>query len=912
MKERTKILNHMIAKTDRTDNELWLPLWMHSYDTAGVMEYLYHNWVPPAAIKVICKDMGEEMGLKVCLFLAYCHDTAKMTYVFQSNISEGVKIIREAIIQEGIKLIDPKKLTNRISHSLCGEGILRKYGVPIGISVIVGSHHGKTPDECSDEIEEKIENYGKDVFFGQQRGKWEAIWKEWLDTALEKSGFSSVEELPDISMEAQVILTGLLIMADWIASNTYYFPLIKTDCLGKDTDYPKRVNNAIERLNFPEFWIPGENDWGMDDALFEERFGFLPREVQHTAMEIAQNTIEPGIFILEAQMGVGKTEAALAAAEVLAQRCGEGGIFFGLPTQATANGIFGRLLDWAQKQSDGLEHSIRLAHGMAQLNTDYLKLQQEPVPVKNTVDDPEERVMVHQWFQGSKQALLANFVIGTVDQLLMAALQQKHVMLRHLGLAGKVVVIDECHAYDAYMNCYLDRALNWLGEYRVPVILLSATLPAKRRTELVTAYLNRKTLPDAPWKTCRGYPLLTWTDGKQVQQTGIPLHTPPRRVTMESLTEEHLPEMLQNALREGGCAGVIVNTVRKAQDLAARLREELPEFEVLVFHAQFLMPDRAEKEQRLMERIGKRSTPAQRNRLIVVGTQVLEQSLDIDFDYMITELCPMDLLLQRIGRLHRHPGRARPQPVQEARCAVLDTGTEEFDEGSAAIYGEWLLGRTRKLLPKELQLPADIARLVQDTYGWEPDCLPADPQSTAARGTYELEQAKKQRSAKAFAISSPRACGDALDDWMNEVGATSDAGARAAVRDGDPSIEVLVMMQDSSGNVRFLPGEGEATGPCVAVDQPPQPEEALRIARQRLRLPGYFSKRWSVQQTIDALEAETRKHFAAWQLSPLLRGELVLLLDERRTAHLAGQVLHYDRENGLTYQKEDGNGDNGV
>ena len=140
-----------------------------------------------------------------------------------------------------------------------------------------------------------------------------------------------------------------------------------------------------------------------------------------------------------------------------------------------------------------------------------------------------------------------------------------------------------------------------------------------------------------------------------MQQTGIPLHTPPRRVTMESLTEEHLPEMLQNALREGGCAGVIVNTVRKAQDLAARLREELPEFEVLVFHAQFLMPDRAEKEQRLMERIGKRSTPAQRDRLIVVGTQVLEQSLDIDFDYMITELCPMDLLLQRIGRLHRHP-----------------------------------------------------------------------------------------------------------------------------------------------------------------------------------------------------------------------------------------------------------------
>ena len=107
-------------------------------------------------------------------------------------------------------------------------------------------------------------------------------------------------------------------------------------------------------------------------------------------------------------------------------------------------------------------------------------------------------------------------------------------------------------------------------------------------------------------------------------------------------------------MRKGGCAGIIVNTVKKAQRLAEVLRVELPGFEIVTFHAQFLMPDRAEKERSLLKRLGKGSGPAQRDRLIVIGTQVLEQSLDIDFDFLVTELCPMDLLLQRIGRLHRH------------------------------------------------------------------------------------------------------------------------------------------------------------------------------------------------------------------------------------------------------------------
>lgn len=372
-------------------------------------------------------------------------------------------------------------------------------------------------------------------------------------TVLQDCGFDDTTELYDLDPQEEVLLTGLLIMADWIASNTEYFPLIPVEELGSMQDYPARVDRAWEKLALP---FPWEAQPGIADPQeFAVRFGFAPNAVQRAVLEAADTAAEPGILILEAQMGVGKTEAALAAAEIMASRFGLGGVFFGLPTQATANGIFPRLLGWADTQSEKtLPQAIKLAHGMAELNENYLRLQGRGVQLEEDAQE-EHRVQVHQWFRGNKQVLLANFVIGTVDQLLLAALAQKHVMLRHLGLAGKVVIIDECHAYDTYMNCYLDRTLEWLGWYKVPVILLSATLPARRRTELVEAYQQKKAAPDAPWKTSCGYPLLTWTDGAEVKQTAIPSDAPGQTVQLTTLTEPELPALLRRKLVEGGLRG---------------------------------------------------------------------------------------------------------------------------------------------------------------------------------------------------------------------------------------------------------------------------------------------------------------------------------------------------------------------
>ena len=897
-------LKRLAAKTDPADTGLWLPLWMHARDTAEIARRLVLNWLPLSAFEALGMDM--DAAAETAYFLGALHDLGKATILFQNKILYALPEVRERI--GAVLDLTPSAIPCSAPHARASEAILLELDCPAGLASIAGAHHGKPQENnLNDFVCEHLEIYGRAYWGTGQKKLWLSIWRAFFDAALEESGFPAAEALPDLTVPQALLFTGLLIMADWIASNTSYFPLISTEETGDPALYPARVDGAWRALNLTPPW---ESLYPPADAEdFRGKFGFAPNEVQTAVMETAREMQSPGLLILEAQMGIGKTEAALAAAEIFASRFQAGGLFFGLPTQATANGIFPRLAAWAKAQSEDAAHSIRLAHGMAELNESYREL----FTGTSHSDDEEfddkafgDGVFVHSWFQRNKQALLANFVIGTVDQLLLAALKQKHLMLRHLGLAGKIVVIDEVHAYDAYMSAYLHRALAWLGRYKVPVILLSATLPAARRTDLTAAYLNYRA-PEPSVTANRGYPLLTWTDGDAVRQRSLALTGARKSVEVAVTAEDELPALLKDALEDGGCAGVIFNTVKKAQTFAGLLRKALPGCEVVLFHAQFLMPDRAEREKLLLERLGKHSTPAQRNRLIVVGTQVLEQSLDIDFDFMATELCPMDLLLQRIGREHRHAGRTRPQKLQAAHCSVLVPGDGSTDPGSRAVYGEWLLWRTRKLLPGRITLPDDISTLVQSTYGWdEQDPLCETAESEKMKALYLEEQDIKKERAKTFAILSPEdsRC-EVLDDWLRDLSARSDAQARAAVRDGDPSLEVLLMVRRKDGAVHFLPWQED--GRAVEADRPPSREESLCIARQKLRLPGFFSRRWNIDKAIKELEAQNELLLLEWQRSPLLKGELILLLDEALTAHLADTTLQYDPDDGLTYRKEDDN-----
>lgn len=886
----------------------WLPVWAHLLDTAGVMEYLLNHWISPSIVAGITKRNKLDDFDKLCVFVALVHDMGKFTPIFQSKLLELFSEFRNLISQYGIEIPRSKDFydPNKSPHEYAGEAILLKDNCPQGIAAIVGAHHGKPfggveiPEEQTEYYEENF--YGINGEDSSQGQRWNSVWDEWLSFALDFSGYETMEDVPDIDVPAQILLSGLLIMSDWIASNQSYAPLILNDDKGFRLSYPKRIESICKKMNFPESWTP--YCFFMDDEYFLQQFGFYPNTAQRQMIEAVENSSTAGIYILEAQMGLGKTEAALAAAELLASKYGNGGIFFGLPTQATANGIFPRLIRWAENQSEDVQHSIRLAHGMAMMNSDYKSLfhgsslqNEDSEYCENKEYNKESGLIVHSWFEGRKQALLSTFVVGTIDQLLMASLKQKHVMLRHIGLAGKVVIIDECHAYDAYMNRYLDRTLYWLGIYNVPVIILSATLPSKRRKELIEAYHHKPFEKEADnWKNTLSYPLLTWTDENEVKQCRIPIDTPVRKVEIIKTEEQELTSILKANLSNGGCAGVVVNTVVKAQRIAKFLKETFPDKTVMLIHARYTMSDRSQREETILKSIGKKSLPEQRNNLIVVGTQILEQSLDIDFDLLITELCPTDLLLQRIGRLHRHKNRQRPDLLSSARCFIMNTGSP--DDGSVKVYGEWILKRTAQLLPKEISLPDDISPLVQETYR----DMDENEELYGLWKEYKDVLLIKERKADAFKLPLEENLDKNIHGLLDSGIGNGDEIGEAKVRDSEMSVYALVLLKSKDDTIGFLPWQNN--GSNVPFDRIPSDEECCEILKQRVQLPRQLSV-YSNKDCIEQLESSTMEFFKEWQYSNLLKEELVLLLDEKYEADLCGYKIVYSEEYGLTCEKEE-------
>lgn len=903
-------------RTDADQNELWLPLIAHMIDTKNVINWLYNHWLNEGQKQILLENFSDESELqRVVKFLGFIHDIGKATPAFQIKKSftrddDLDNALIENLVKtgfDGLNSVDLESI-RKSPHAMAGEAILEKRGLNETLGAIIGGHHGK-PQSKYWNYESQLYRYDDNYFqvidpesVEEQKiqQNWEDVRSELINYGLVSCNLTNLENLPNVEQPQAVILNGLVIMADWLASSESIikenktlplFPLIEIDETFYDIgDMEERFEAAITN------WI-GNDEWSPElifnsENIYQKRWSFDPRPVQAQMSESIEKSIDPGMMIIEAPMGIGKTEIALTAFEQLAAKTGRNGLFFGLPTQATANAMFSRVNSWLNSIADDqhLTLPIKLMHGKAQFNTEYQNITQ----TKDIYDtDSDGAVIVNNWFSG-KKSILSDFVIGTIDHLLLMGLRQKHLALRHLGLSGKIVIIDEVHAYDVYMSSYLNKALEWLGAYHVPVVALSATLPIEKRNQLLKAYNKGKYGVEAfsaadDWQSKKSYPLLSILDGQklvQVDKFNSNFSSSTKvQVKRLDVDNEGLIAKATQEIKEGGVAGIIVNTVKRAQDLANIAIDNVSDdTQILILHSRFLATDRERKEEKLQNLIGKNGQRP--NKLLVIGTQVLEQSLDIDFDIMFTDIAPMDLILQRAGRLHRH-NIDRPLNLLVPKLFVLGINQYgDYGDANESIYEKYLLIKTDYFLPDTLSLPDDISRLVQQVYSSDTDKQVTD--ITYAKEIFDLHQDKEKEKAKNYQIDVPS--NESIRGWLDVSLDITDNDAQAAVRDTDETIEVILLKRTDSGDYLL---DGESTSDLL--------DKERTIAKHIIRLP--HSLTWDIDKSIRKLETLTRKNFPDWDNSVWLHDSIVLPLDENCEAEFNGYRISYSQTLGLLYEK---------
>ncbi|MGL4306371.1 MAG: CRISPR-associated helicase Cas3' [Mycobacteriaceae bacterium] len=891
------------AKYNRNTGES-LSLVRHCQDAAAVALLLWDRWLPDSTKTLLSNGRTGDEVRALASWLAGTHDVGKLSPAFAVQVEELTAPMRDAGLQ-----FDPR-MTRRSEtpHSLVSNKAIIEFLVAKGwnkrvantFAVIGGGHHGAPPTH---------EQLGKDSLTEHVGGK---IWAECRSELLEYISQATGAEkyLPQwqtraLTSQEQALWTAFVIMADWISSDDRFFPL------GENRDSSCTAEQMWEDLAFFPPWQAKAA--ATLKELLHNRFHFpedaKPRPIQSEAFASAQAMKEPGLIIIEAEMGVGKTEAALAVAEILAEKFGQGGLFVALPTMATSNAMFSRVLSWIEAQEGMAAASAVLAHSKAGLNEDYQSLDSEKMlgSVGDDVCAHGATVIAHSWMSGRKRKLLAEFVVGTIDQLLFMALKAKHVALRHLAFTNKVVIVDEVHATDVYMSVYLHRALEWLGAYNVPVILLSATLPSDQRIQLVQAYETgqkcKREHPDLVGDI--GYPLITVCTRENIIAKPVSSSGQSKKVVIRRLNDENaeLITLLTEQLAEGGCVGIIRNTVGRAQELARVLEQHFPG-EVVLLHSRFIAKHRSDLEAQLVKELGPNGSRPFRH--IVVGTQVIEQSLDIDFDVMISDLAPIDLLFQRMGRLHRHVRDSRPEWLQAPQFFI--TGVQDWSSEppkpiavSESIYSSVLLLRCLAVLENcdQVELPLDIAKLVQAAYS-ENLSFP-DSWAEAFHKAVEKDLIKRNKSedkASTFLLSRPHSSSTLVGWLMQNVGEANDARGQAQVRDTDEGIEVIVT-QKIDGQVR-LPVQ--CGGEVIDTDFAPHSKLARQALTATVRLPMSLTLPGIIDRTISELE---KRSYPGWQDSKWLAGELILELDAECKAKLNGYWIHYDHIEGLLVEKEE-------
>ena len=645
-----------------------------------------------------------------------CHDLGKACPGFQCKWPEAPA--------SGLPI--PKVPNTAINHAFVSQialtELLQESGWPAElaghVADAVGCHHGNraTPTEL-------YRLSGDRNALGRE--DWKQVRSELLEALLSVFGPGKIPEKPYLSGPDFMLLSGLTSFADWIGSNEEWFSFEQPD---KDVDLSQwfrarkiLAERALDRIGWHD-----RTPLSSEAVSFTRVFGFPPRPLQQAIADALNALKGPAILLVEAPMGEGKTEAAFFAHLELQRKFGHRGMYVALPTKATGNAMFMRTLAFLNSRSAGRKLDLQLLHGAALLNDAFQDLR-----LSGIYDSASGgQIRAGEWFTHKKRALLSEYGVGTVDQALLPILPVRHNFVRLWGMANRVVVFDEIHAYDAYTGTLLVHLLRWLMALGASVVLLSATLPPAVRRKL--AHMVGSVLPASDTQ----YPRLSILQQGAAEQIHFEAD-PNRRRTLRLSGISPEPQEIRSGLAKhmanGGLGLALVNTVQRAQELYALFSEGEPLFrngqrtgkrlsdgtEVYLFHARYPAERRQQREENALALFGRDSTRA--GRKILIATQVAEQSLDLDFDVIVSDLAPIDLLLQRAGRLWRHARGKRPLSEPVFIIAGL-SGDKPPAFGKPlwwnAVYREDLLVRTWSLLRERVQLtlPDEIDDLVQTVY----------------------------------------------------------------------------------------------------------------------------------------------------------------------------------------------------
>lgn len=477
------------------------------------------------------------------------------------------------------------------------------------------------------------------------------------------------------------LVAGLVNLADWIGSANPPFRYEPPDAYDLPAYWALARERAREAVAASGLSPSAVAPAGGLRTLFPD---LNPSPMQAWAETVALPA-SPSLVLIEDATGSGKTEAALLLAHRMMAERRPGGVFFALPTMATANAMFERLgASYRRLFASGTTPSLVLAHAKTALHDGFRSTILSDVASTGEVceagAEPAGPSCAAWIADDRRKAFLAEIGAGTVDQALLATLPSRYAALRLLGLSRRVLIVDEAHAYDPYMRAELRGLLRFQGVLGGSAIVLSATLPQARRRELVEAFAQGR----GGDLVSTAYPLATVVGADAAAEYPIdPSPTSLRRVGVRRLPDaDAVIEAIAAAPADAAIAWVR-NTVDDAIDASEALHQR--GLDVILFHARFAMADRIKIEQAVLERFGK--TAGTKRRGIVVATQVIEQSLDLDFDMMVTDLAPIELMIQRAGRLWRHEREGERRPVARPELLVLSP------DAVADPTADWLSSR---------------------------------------------------------------------------------------------------------------------------------------------------------------------------------------------------------------------------